>query len=629
MSHPSIIIDFDSTFIQCEALDALAAISLQSHPEKELRVSRICELTRCGMEGTLSYHESLEQRLEILDAHRKHIDQLVDRLHGCVTASFEKNARWLRDHADFIHIVSGGFFEFIWPIVRRFGLHETHVHANRFFFDYPGRVVGFDPSLVLSQDGGKVRLLQELSLPKPIVVIGDGMTDYEMRKAGVADCFIAFTENIYREPVVRSADRVAANLDEVLVGYLGLDGYRSKEPPKALLLENIDPAAEQSLKRAGFVVQTLPRAMEASELEACIGELSFLGIRSKTQLSAALLAKAPKLQSVGAFCIGTNQIDLSACSARGISVFNAPYSNTRSVVELALGEMIMLERNIWSKSQKAHHGQWDKSLQDAHELRGKVLGIVGYGKIGSQLSILAEALGMEVLFYDIDDRLPLGNARAAKSLDDLLQRSDIVSVHVDGRQGNQHLINAQSFAKMKKGSVFINLSRGHVVDLEALREALVTGRLKGAAVDVYPKEPSSNDEALASPLQNLPNVILTPHIGGNTIEAQRHIGKYVSGRVTEFHQTGSTTGCVNLPAVQFPPLKVRHRILHLHANVPGMLAKITQVLAAEEINIEAQYLKTSGSWGYVAMDIDHALPQGIVEKLSAIEGTHRVRLIGD
>ncbi len=397
--------------------------------------------------------------------------------------------------------------------------------------------------------------------------------------------------------------------------------------PVVLLLENIHPSAAETFKRSGYVVRTHPKAMSEAELLTAVAEVTILGIRSKTKVTKKVIDAAPGLLAIGAFCIGTNQIDAAAAAERAIAVFNAPFSNTRSVVELTLAEMIMLMRRATDKNMKAHAGEWEKSADACFEARGKTLGIIGYGHIGSQLSVLAESLGMRVVFFDIAHRLAMGTARRATSLAQLLKESDIVTLHVDGRAENKHLIGAKELGLMKKGSYLLNLSRGTVVDVDALAAAIRSKKLAGAAVDVFPHEPSGNDEAFVSPLQGLPNVILTPHVGGSTEEAQQDIGEYTSARLVDYVRTGSTDMCINLPALHAPVLPRSHRIAHLHRNVPGILAQINELLAARGINIVGQYLKTDERTGYVITDIAGKGLNGAPEELAAIADTFRSRVL--
>ena len=395
----------------------------------------------------------------------------------------------------------------------------------------------------------------------------------------------------------------------------------------ALLLEGIHPIAAERLEAEGYAVRREEKSPEPQTLARTLAEIALLGIRSKTQITAGLLDCAPRLLALGAFCIGTNQIDLAACTQRGVAVFNAPFSNTRSVAELALAEIILLLRNLPDKMYAMHEGRWDKSATHSHEVRGKTLGIVGYGKIGMQLSVLAEALGMRVLYFDLAERLAIGNAVRASSLGELLASADVVSLHVDGRASNRGLMDAAAIARMKPGAILLNLSRGHVVDPGALAAALSAGRLRGAALDVYPEEPGAKQAAFATPFANADNVILTPHIGGSTEEAQLDIAQYVAARLADYLADGATIGSVNLPEIAAPRPTGTHRIAHLHENVPGRLAAIDRVLAEHGLNIAGQHLGTTGAVGYALTDVEGSLNEEVIANLAAIPHTLRTRPI--
>jgi D-3-phosphoglycerate dehydrogenase len=398
-------------------------------------------------------------------------------------------------------------------------------------------------------------------------------------------------------------------------------------PVRVLLLESIHPEAESILTSAGFEVRTLDRALDEDELIEAVGDVSLLGIRSKTHVTERVLAAAPHLLAVGAFCIGTNQIDLAAASARGVAVFNAPFSNTRSVVELAIAEIISMTRRLTEKNALMHEGRWDKSAEGAHEVRGRTLGIVGYGNIGTQLSVLAENLGMRVLFYDTADRLALGNARRCVSMKELLTESDVVTLHVDGRASNQNFFGEAEFAQMREGSLFLNLSRGFVVDYAALRAHIESGHIAGAAVDVFPVEPKGRGDEFVSELRGLPNVILTPHIGGSTEEAQQDIGRFVAGKFRDFVRDGSTAMSVNVPGLTLPRAEGTLRLIYLHRNVPGVLARVNGLLADGGVNVEAQLLGTRGDLGYVVTDSASGTTQAIVDQIRALPETISLRVI--
>ena len=406
------------------------------------------------------------------------------------------------------------------------------------------------------------------------------------------------------------------------------DTSLDKSKIKFLLLEGIHPSSEDILRQSGYTqIESISGALPEDQLLQKISDVHFVGIRSRTQLTAQVLEHAHKLVAVGCFCIGTNQVDLKAARERGIAVFNAPYSNTRSVAELVLAEAILLLRGIPEKNAVAHRGGWLKSADNAYEIRGKTLGIVGYGSIGTQLSVLAEGLGMQVAFYDVVNKLPLGNARQVHNLHALLGQSDIVSLHVPELPSTQWMIGAAEIAAMKPGGILINAARGTVVEIEPLAEALRQKKLLGAAIDVFPVEPRSNKDEFVSPLRGLDNVILTPHIGGSTMEAQANIGLEVAEKLVRYSDNGTSTSSVNFPEVALPPHAGKHRILHIHRNVPGVLSEINRILADNHINISAQYLQTNESVGYVVIDMDAASSPLALDKLAQVPGTIRSRVL--
>ncbi|MGN6250381.1 MAG: phosphoglycerate dehydrogenase [Marmoricola sp.] len=394
---------------------------------------------------------------------------------------------------------------------------------------------------------------------------------------------------------------------------------------KALLLENIHPRATEVFEAAGIEVETRSGSLGEDDLIEALQGVQLLGLRSNTNLTARVV-ESSDLLAVGAFCIGTNQIDLAATAARGVAAFNAPYSNTRSVVELVIGEIIALARRLSDKNEKMHAGIWDKSAAGSHEVRGRVLGIVGYGNIGTQLSVVAEAFGLRVIFFDTADRLAHGNARRVATLDELLAEADVVTLHVDGRPGNAGLFGAEQFAKMKPRSMFINASRGMVVDDVALRDHILSGHIAGAALDVFPVEPKRQGDPFESALRGLDNVILTPHVGGSTQEAQEEIGGFVSAKLVAYVQGGSTANSVNLPEVQAVN-NGAHRITHLHQNVPGVLAEVVRILGDAGANLLGQQLATRGEQGYAVIDVEAPLPDETVKDLTALAPTIRVRAL--
>ena len=401
-----------------------------------------------------------------------------------------------------------------------------------------------------------------------------------------------------------------------------------KEKINILFLENISDAAIAQFVGAGYAnVKKLTGALSEEELIKEIKSVHILGIRSKTMITKKVLDAAPKLQAIGCFCIGVNQIDLKAATQAGVAVFNAPYSNTRSVAELVIGSSIMLVRKIIDKNKAAHEGSWMKDAKGSHELRGKTLGIIGYGNIGSQVSVLAEALGMKVVFYDVETKLPLGNASDSKSLKELLKQSDVVTLHVPELSSTKNVINKITLRFFKQGAVLINYARGEVVDINALKQALEAGHLGGAAIDVFPVEPEKNGDVFKSPLQGLSNVLLTPHIGGSTQEAQNNIGLDVSSKLFNYLEKGISTGSHSIPALALPPQEGAHRILHIHENVPGVMSQINATLSKNNINILGQYLKTNERIGYVVLDIDKSISKNAVELLRKVKHSIKVRIL--
>ncbi len=622
------VIDFDSTFTKVEALDILGEISLQDHPEKEDRLQKIKEVTDLGMEGTMSFRDSLTKRIELLDANKKHLPLLIERLSQLVSKSISRNKTFFQSNPENTFIISNGFKEFIVPVVTDLGIKAENVFANDMVFDLHGNLIDFNRDNPLSSNGGKVKQLSALNLQGNVHMIGDGYTDYEVKEAGVADRFYAYTENIERDPVKKKADHIAPSFDEILY-HNNMNGALSypKNRIKMLLLENVHSHALDKLREDGFNVEEYPAGLDEEELCEKIKDVSVLGIRSKTQVTAKVLANANRLMAIGAFCIGTNQIDLDECLRKGVAVFNAPYSNTRSVVELAIAEIIMLMRGVPDKSAAMHQGKWNKSARGSYEIRGKKLGIIGYGNIGSQLSVLAENMGMNVYYYDMEERLALGNATKCDDIESLLKLSDVISLHIDGRPENGNFFNKRHFDLMKDGAVFINLARGPVVDISALKQAIESGKISGTGVDVFPYEPKSNDETFESELIGLPNTILTPHVGGSTQEAQANIADFVPNQIINYINRGNTANSVNFPNLTLPPLENAHRLIHIHENVPGVIAKINNVFAEHEINVVGQYLKTNEIIGYVITDIDKEYSKELIKALKKIDHTIKFRVL--
>ena len=621
------VFDFDSTLTSVEALDVLAEITLANKPEKDAVVSEIQAITNLGIDGDISFTESLERRLSLLHANKTDLDTLVQELQHKVSASIVRNKEFFEKYSEDIYVISCGFKEFIEPIVAKYNIPAHKVYANTFTYDEMGNITGFDKENVLSSHNGKIECLKRMNLVGEVQVIGDGYSDYVMREAGIADKFFAYTENVSRDKATANADHVTPNLDEFLfVNDLPRNISYPKNRIKVLLLENVHPEAFKKLSKDGFSVELVKTSLDETTLIEKIKGVHVLGIRSKTQLTQKVLEAADKLMAVGAFCIGTTQIDLDACKKKGVVVFNAPYSNTRSVVELAIGEIIMLMRSIFPRSTEIHNGQWNKTAANAREVRGKNLGIVGYGNIGKQLSVLAEAMGMHVYFYDVNDQLSIGNATKCDHLNELLELSDVVSLHIDDNKANKDFFNKDAFDAMKPGALLVNLSRGFVVNIEALVGALKSGHLGGAAVDVYPEEPISNG-AFVTALQGMENVILTPHIGGSTEEAQRDIANFVPNKIMEYMNSGNTVDAVNFPNIRLPKQQNSHRFLHIHKNVPGIMAKINEVLASFDMNISGQFLSTDAQVGYVISDLDKDYNKEVINALKEIPNTIKFRVL--
>ncbi|WP_118861536.1 phosphoglycerate dehydrogenase [Haemophilus haemolyticus] len=401
-----------------------------------------------------------------------------------------------------------------------------------------------------------------------------------------------------------------------------------KSKIKFVLFEGVHQSALDTLHAAGYTnIDYYKKALDGDELKEAIKDAHFIGLRSRTHLTAEMIEAAPKLIAVGCFCIGTNQVDLNAAKARGIPVFNAPFSNTRSVAELVLGEILLLMRNVPQANAEVHRGVWNKSATGSHEVRGKKLGIIGYGHIGSQLSIIAESLGMDVYFYDIENKLPLGNAKQVRSLEELLSSCDVISLHVPELPSTKNLMNAERIEQLKQGAILINAARGTVVDIDALTQALKDGKIHGAAIDVFPIEPASINEEFVSPLREFDNVILTPHIGGSTAEAQENIGFEVAGKFVKYSDNGSTLSSVNFPEVSLPEHEGTKRLLHIHENRPGILNKLNQIFVEANLNIAAQYLQTDPKIGYVVVDVETNDASPLLTKLKEIDGTIRARVL--
>ena len=594
------IVDFDSTFIQIESLDELAKISLENDKNKEDKIQTIQYYTNLVSEDKMSFTIALKKRIELLRANKNHLLILRNLLIDKVSEPFIKHREFFIKTVNTI-ILSGGFKELIIPVIRNYGINIENVYGNEFVFDANNNIIGFDETNLLSKDRGKVDLLRELNLTNNIFAIGDSYADYEIIKYGLAKKFYAFTGNVERKNLWAGFDCCINNLDKVIDNYDSKEQIHNSLRSKVVLTEKVHTKVDDIFRSEGYDISRLVNIDDLGKNSIELYDIKALGIRSKTCVSRELLEKMNNLLCIGAFCIGTNQVDLSACLDYGIPVFNSPFSNTRSVVELAIAEIIILMRGLIDKFLGIRKNLWYKFSEKSFEVRGKKLGIIGYGNIGSQLSILAESLGMEVYYYDIVEKLAIGNAKKCDSIPELLQKVNIVSVHVDG---NDQLIGLEEIYKMQKGSILLNLSRGCVVNIEALLKGLKDNHISGAAIDVFPQEPINwRDESIRE-LKFMPNVILTPHIGGSTEEAQLDIANFVPKQIIEYLNTGSTSYSVNFPKIQLQRLENSHRLLHIHKNKYGIIAEINKILANNKTNIVGQYLKTNDHIGYSITDID-------------------------
>ncbi|MBT4963720.1 MAG: phosphoglycerate dehydrogenase [Francisellaceae bacterium] len=620
MQERKFLIDFDSTFVKDETLSIMAEVALENNKDKEDAINRINTLTNQSMNGALDYGDSLLDRMSLLKFHKNMLAEVINHIKNNISDSFLQHKEFLGNKN--IYILSGGFKEIITPVVKDFGIPESRVFANTLEYTADGYVVGVDKNNPLSKHSGKIDVVKQLNLSGEIIMLGDGHNDLVLKENKVVDKFYAFTENIYRKNIVSNSDGQIHNLGELISKYSEVESKGS-----VVLLENIHAKTVELFSNKNYTVKEYTRSLTEDELIEALQGVYVLGIRSKTKITRKVIESCTDLKVVGAFCIGVNQIDLEACSQHGITVINAPYSNTRSVVELAMGEIVMLMRGVFTKSMDLHNNCWHKSSDNSHELRGKTLGIIGYGNIGSQLSVLAESFGMNVLFYDKKIKLPLGNAKTLSSMDELLKTADVVSLHVDGDPMNNNLIGAKEFQLMKQGALLLNLSRGDVVDIKALKSALESKKIIGAAVDVYPKEPKSSKSEFSCCLQGIDNVILTPHVGGSTLEAQENIGTFVGDIILEYLELGNTELSLTLPNLKSQDVKGVYRILHIHRNTPGKLLEINKILLELGLNIEGQYLKTNTELGYVLTDVANAISNNTINKLKSITDTIRVSII--
>jgi D-3-phosphoglycerate dehydrogenase len=636
----NILFDFDCCFLQQEAIEFLIELGLRKFDvaEQQFRLESLRSLAARTEAHEVSRGQKMNQQMQISKIDPTDIKRASSLMETQLLPEVQLVINYLKENNRQIIVFSRGFEELVFPITDLLGIPRRNVFTNRVVFDAASAVPEIDESNPLFLQSGKVYLAEFLKnagrLLGPTAVIGDSRADLSIRKSAIADYFIYFQNLRTDETTLSEADFVIQQLDQILplvtspffTHQKKSSAPCEKETKKyhTVLVENIHPIATSKLKEADFGIQSYKHAPDAGELELLTSKCNILGIRSKTQVRAETLAKMQNLFVIGCFCIGTDQVDLAAAARLGIPVFNAPYANTRSVAELVAGMAIMLMRDVLDKSNAAHRGQWLKKTTHARELRGKTLGIIGYGHIGSQVSILFEDLGLKVIYYDIQDKLPLGNAQRMPSLEMLLANADIVTLHVPDTPETRDLMNEMTLNQMKSGSILINSSRGKVVDLNALKSTLTSGRIIGAAIDVFPEEPASNQESFVCELQNLPNVILTPHIGGSTLEAQERIADEVSSKLINFLKTGATVGAVNFPEVDLPPTVDSYRILHIHRNQPQVLAKIHNIFSQYQVYVTAELLKTRDSIGYLIVDIHRDNSAPVPELLSRITETIRV-----
>lgn len=615
-----IIIDFDSTFMKVEGLEELAEIVLKNSPDQERIVNEIKAITDLGMDGKIGFNESLTRRLNLLRVNQEHLDKLVRRLKRKVSDSFSRNKAFFKKFKGRIYIISNGFKDFIDPVVQPYGIDSAHVLANTFVYDEDGWVIGFDQNNELAHSKGKSKKLKKLDLDGEIMVIGDAYTDFEMVEAGIAHKFFMFTENVLRESILDKADHVTPSFDEFLyVNQMPRALSYPKNRIKVLLQGGLDEQVKSAFAAEGYQVEVGPAELEGEAFLRQLKDASILGIRAQTEVNPEVLKQTNRLMAIGLFDTGTGRVDLEACADFGVTVFNAPYTNTRSQVELAIGYMIMLMRQV---PVYINAGEKAETVP-SHEIRGRKLGIIGYGHAGSQLSVLAEAFGMDVYYYDMIDKPPIGNATKCHTLKELLRKVEIVAIHVDDRPENTGFFDKAAFKAMNKNSILIDLSHGHAVDKKALVKHLKSGKVLGAAIDAFP----NGEEEDWAALRQFQNVILTPNIAGQTAEAQKETAAFVPTKVIDYINTGNTSESLNFPELQLPTLKNAHRLIHIHHNKPGVLANIDSVMAKHNINILGQYLKTNDQIGYVIVDINKKYDKKVLKDLKQVKHTIKFRIL--
>ncbi len=597
MQQPWFIIDFDSTFTQVEAMEELAAISLKNDPEKEAIIEQIKHLTDLAMDGKMPFNKSLKARIALLSAKKYHLNMLVNKLRKKVSPSFARNKEFFKKYQGRVLIVSGGFKEFIAPVVKSFFIDEDCIYANTFIYDKKNNIIGSDEENPLAQEGGKVKLLKQLKLKGQVIAIGDGYTDYQMRESGMAEQFFAFTENIARERVLAKADYIAPSLDEIL--------YKMKLPmalsyPKsrinAVLLGKETFATEPYFKLEGYNV--IKRETLTNKALADLKNASIIVSSLKQEITD--LNNFPKLISLAVWGNNNQQFNANIAQQMAVPIFSSPYANTRSVVELGLGFMFQLSR------------------QTNTELRGKKIGIIGYGNAGSLMGVLAQNLGMDLLYFDEKDRAPLGNAIACKSVNDLLKKSNYMVLLQSKNAGT--ILAEKELKQMQPNACLINLSYDDSVEVQAALKLVQQKKLFGFAMDFQQEE---------NYLKLKPNsqIIATLNQRNNTLETQQNIASFTSEKIIQYINTGNISRSLNFPDIQLPALQGSHRFIHIHKNKPGLLAKINAILAKHKINITGQYLKTNETLGYVITDVSKKYDNEVINELKKIEATIKFRVI--
>ena len=597
------VIDFDSTFTQVEAMEELAAISLKNDPDRELIIEKIKQLTDLAMEGKMPFPKSLKARIALLSAKKYHLQMLVNKLRKKVSVSFARNKAFFKEYQGRVFIVSGGFKEFIEPVVKPYFIDADCVFANTFVYDKKNNIIGADEDNFLAQEQGKVKLLKHLKLKGNVCVIGDGYTDYELFEAGVADSFFAFTENISRPSVISKAQNIASSLDEILYQEnLPMAISFPKSKIKALLWGEQCFDTEVLLKKEAYQIKKLPLKSDTETLLQEAQQAHIILFQPNADYKKLLQLRESKCLLMGVWGELDDKDFALSLAKRGIALFGSSYAHTRSVLELGLLKILHLFR-----------------LQE-EELPGKVIGIVGYGHSGSLLSVMASHLGMEVLYYDIDERPPLGNAKRMKFLPDLLKKSDLVFLAAGKRFNKEQLIGAKELKLMKHQALLVNMGYDYAIDLDAVKEALNSGKLGGFGIDCLLEETHKKT-------QKFPFTISTLNKRLATHQTRNNIAEIVCERAIDFINTGSSQACDNFPRLNLPPLSGGHRFIHIHKNVPGVLAQINGVLAGKKINISGQYLKTNESIGYVITDVDKQYEKEVIGELKEIPATLKFRVL--